>query len=103
MRSQWWVSNTNLQLYTDSAGGKNGGFGIYFQGEWSCGRWPDKWINAGFTRNITLLEYFPIMVAVEIWGEQLRNKKVLFPTDNQAVVQIINTLSSKSIHVMAMV
>jgi hypothetical protein len=30
-----WASNKTLELFTDSAGGQNRGFGIYFQGKWA--------------------------------------------------------------------
>jgi hypothetical protein len=30
-----WASNETLELFTDSAGGQNRGFGIYFQGKWA--------------------------------------------------------------------
>lgn len=33
------------------------------------------------------------MVATEIWGEQLRNRKVTFTCDNLGVVQVVNSQS----------
>jgi uncharacterized membrane protein len=33
---------------------------------------------------------FPIVVAINIWGASLKNKKILFHNDNQAVVAILN-------------
>jgi hypothetical protein len=38
-----------------------------------------------------------------IWGEQLKNKKIMFNIDNQSVVHIINKKSSKSVRVMSLV
>ncbi|CAG2186129.1 unnamed protein product [Mytilus edulis] len=38
-----WTSNETIQLYTDSAGGSNRGFGIYFDGKWSQACWPREW------------------------------------------------------------
>jgi hypothetical protein len=35
--------------------------------------------------HITVKEIFPIVLAVEIWGQTLSNHKVLFMIDNQAV------------------
>ena len=32
---------------------------------------------------------FPIVVAINIWGASLKNKKILFHSDNQAVVAIL--------------
>ena len=52
---------------------------------------------------MTLLELFPVVAALMMWKEQFANKKVLFHVDNQAVVQIINTKTSKSEKVMKLV
>ena len=57
----------------------------------------------GILNDITFLELFPVVVALCIWGEQLKNKKVIFNIDNQSVVHIINKKSSKSVRVMSLV
>ena len=31
---KFWVSNEDFQLFSDSAGGENLAFGLYFQGHW---------------------------------------------------------------------
>ena len=99
----FWQSNVDLELFTDSAGGPGLGFGIYFQGEWCNAKWPDSWHQAGLTRDITLLELFPILVAVFVWEDKFRNKKIRFHCDNTAVVHILNKLSSKNKWVMQLV
>ncbi|VDI47861.1 Hypothetical predicted protein [Mytilus galloprovincialis] len=43
------------------------------------------------------------MVAIILWGSELRNKKVLFHIDNEGAVHIINKKSSKSSDVMVLV
>lgn len=100
---QAWLSNTEVQLFTDSAGGPGLGFGIFFQGHWCQASWPKDWHDSGITHDITVLELFPIVVAMFIWGLELRNKKIRFNCDNIAVVHIINKLSSKSEPVMCLV
>ena len=35
-----WVSNDTFQFFTDSAGGRSGGFGIFFHNKWAFGKWP---------------------------------------------------------------
>ena len=45
---------------------------------------------------MVLLELFPIVVALELWGESLRNLKVRFNCDNLGVVQVVNRLSAAS-------
>ena len=89
-----WLSNETIQLFTDSAGGPNGGFGIYFNGKWSHGRWPASW--AHLTTDMTLLEFFPVVVALNLWGAEFTNKKILFHIDNLAVVHVINSQTTKS-------
>ena len=49
------------------------------------------------------LELFPVVVAIQLWRDQLKNKKVLFHIDNQSVVTILNKKSSKSCRVMSLV
>ncbi len=98
-----WISNVDAQLFTDSAAGHGLGFGAYFEGHWTYSAWPDRWHELSLTNDITLLELFPILVALHIWGEQLRNKKIVFHCDNMAVVHILNTMTSKSETVMFLV
>lgn len=98
---RFWVSNEDLQLFTDSAGGSNLGFGAYFAGKWSYGAWPDSWVEQGITEDITVLELFPLLVSLHIWGDELQNKKILFRVDNLAVVHIVNSMTSKSDRVMS--
>lgn len=40
------------------------------------------------------MELFPIVLALEIWGNKLKNHKILFFSDNMDVVEIINKQSS---------
>lgn len=37
-----WSSNEDLHLYTDSAGNKNLGCGVYLQGHWAYFGWQEK-------------------------------------------------------------
>ncbi|XP_048251513.1 uncharacterized protein LOC125379287 [Haliotis rufescens] len=99
-QDQLWVDSDFLQLFSDAAGGA--GFGAYMQGKWFNGAWPTQWVTDGTTRDLTLLELFPITLAIQIWGKQLPNKKVLFYCDNQAVVTIINKQSTKAPRVMSL-
>ncbi|XP_071089117.1 uncharacterized protein [Haliotis cracherodii] len=99
-QDQLWVDSDFLQLFSDAAGGA--GFGAYMQGKWFNGAWPPQWVTDGTTRDLTLLELFPITLAIQIWGKQLANKKVLFYCDNQAVVTIINKQSTKAPRVMSL-
>ena len=54
------------------------------------------------TFNITILEFFPIVLASEIWGPLMRNKCIVFFSDNQAAVEIINKQTSKDRSIMVL-
>ncbi|XP_053575778.1 uncharacterized protein LOC128665045 [Bombina bombina] len=94
------MSSQLLHLFTDAAGSH--GYGAYFQGEWSAEPWPESWAPAGLTRNLTLLELFPVVLAVELWGGKLSNRTVVFWTDNISVVFAINNLSATSAKVITL-
>ena len=97
---RFWISSADAELYSDSAGSI--GFGIYFAGKWSYATWPDTWHESGLTGDITVLELFPILVSLYLWGDEFRNKKILFHCDNAAVVYAVNTMTSKSDKVMTL-
>lgn len=84
-----WLPSNILQFFTDAA--QSLGFGIIFGRQWAYGEWPDNWKQ----RNIAILEFFPIVLGVCLWHSELANKKVLFYSDNESVVQVINNQTSK--------
>jgi hypothetical protein len=83
----FWESSECLNLYTDAS---NIGFGGYLGSKWFAQRWTGDWVKF----HITVKERFPIIVALEIWGDLLSNKRILFHSDNIAVVYIINRKTS---------
>ena len=93
--SRWYTSKT-LKLFTDAAGSL--GYAAIFGKQWFFGEWPAVWK----TFNITILEFFPIVLAIEIWGPLMRNKCIVFFSDNQAVVEIINKQTSKDRSIMVL-
>ena len=84
-----WISNRTLNLYTDAA--QSIGFGGILGVEWFIG----KWTEFGRTLDITTLELYPIVVAVNLWGKKLSNLNLNIHTDNQALVHIINNQTVK--------
>ncbi|KAM4691121.1 LOW QUALITY PROTEIN: uncharacterized protein WCC33_015972 [Rhinophrynus dorsalis] len=91
-----WVgpaqNNIEIQLFTDAAGAV--GFGAYLAGKWCADIWPPAWQAQGLTRNLAFLELFPIVVALELWNDDLANRSVVFWTDNMSVVYAFNLLMS---------
>ena len=82
------VGCKQLHLYTDASGL---GFSLILGNEWAMGRCPNSWENKG----ITIKEFFPIVLAIKMWGEKLKNNCIIFQSDNEAVVHIINSQTSK--------
>jgi len=83
------LSSDSLGLYTDASGSK--GYGAIYKNNWFYGPFPESWHKA----NITFLELYPIVIAVFTWGSLWRNHTVVFNTDNEALVSIINKQTSK--------
>nr|XP_034972425.1 uncharacterized protein LOC118085646 [Zootoca vivipara] len=90
----WLQPKEEFQIHSDASG--RCGFGVYFRGHWCAQPWPASWHAAGVTRDLTFLEFFPILVALRIWGSHLKDTRVCFWSDNQAVVRIIAKQSAKS-------
>ena len=85
-----WCSSSHLKFYTNAA--QSLGFGIVFGRKWAYGKWPADWTH----KNIAFLELFPIVLGVQMWGDSLANKRILFFTDNDSVVHVINHQTSKN-------
>lgn len=94
------VSSWELKLFTDASGSH--GFGAYFQGEWCAAPWPDSWKAKGWCTNLALLELFPLVVSLVLWGERLRHRRVKFFCDNLGVVQAVNSQTANSPPVVAL-
>ena len=84
-----WLNSHKLDLYTDAAGSL--GFGAIFGNHWCFGQWPSKWQG----RNIAFLEFYPIILSLYLWGEEMHNNCILFFTDNDTLVHVINKQSCK--------
>ena len=67
------------------------GFGGILGEQYFRGRFPQAWQN----RNIAGLEIRAVIVALKIWGAQLRGKYFWVHVDNEAIASIINTGASK--------
>ena len=92
-----WHDSLSLNLYTDAAGSL--AYGGIFGSEWFFGAWPDEWKQL----NITILEFYPIVLSVLLFGDKMRNQRITFFTDNAALVDIINKATSCDATVMVSV
>lgn len=91
-----WLTSDTINLYTDAAASK--GFGAIFGSNWAYGEWPSDWKDL----NITVLELYPVVLSVELWGSEMANKCVMFFTDNAALVEVLNRITSKDSTIMTL-
>lgn len=92
-----WTSNDTVHLYTDAAQGL--GYGAVLGDQFFYGIWPAVWTRY----NIVILELYPIVAALQVWGSTLKRKCIMFHTDNEALVYIINKQTSKDPLTMTLV
>ena len=88
-----WQNSSKLSLYTDASGTL--GYGAIFGSRWCYGKWAHC--------NIAILEFYPIVLSLYLWGHEMSNQCVLFFTDNEALVYIINKQSCKDKPLMSFV
>ncbi len=88
--SNEWEKSIKLNLFTDAAGAI--GFGAISGNDWYYGKWPPHWLH----RNIAVLELFPIVLSLcLLMGKNVHNQSILFFTDNEALVHVINKQSCR--------
>ena len=92
-----WVTNDQLQLYTDASGVL--GYGSVFQNDWFYGTWNAEWLEY----NITVKELYPIVLSLEVWGHRMSNRSICFNCDNQALVYVLNKQTSTESNVMYLI
>lgn len=98
-----WLTNEQLDLFTDSAGKPDCGAAVFYAGHWAFFPWPESWRSDDLMRDITFLELVPIVLALHLFEHELCLKMIMFHTDNKALVTIINKKSSKSKRVMQLI
>ncbi|XP_062593507.1 uncharacterized protein LOC134254984 isoform X1 [Saccostrea cucullata] len=86
-----WSSSDKEMLFTDASGSL--GFAAVLGTSWFALSWEEVLDLAQY--QIAIKELFPIVLALEIWGPALANKKILFMTDNMAIVHTINKQTCK--------
>lgn len=92
-------------LASDASLNKNFGIGGHFtrllmtiKGKqlttsWFCQKWPNKFIHSS-NISIEVAELLGVCMAVTIWMQELKERRVVIWCDNQAVVHMINNASS---------
>jgi len=78
----YWSRSPDLALFTDASGTL--GYCIYYSGHWIADTWPPPLQG----RSIQWKELYPIALACLLWGHSWSGKKILFHSNNEAVVDI---------------
>lgn len=91
------LHSPKLNLFTDASGAI--GFGPIFGPHWCYGKWPINWEHL----NIAILEFYPIVLSLYLWGAAMSNQCILFFTDNESLVHVINKQSCKDKTLMVFV
>ena len=89
-----WTSSTVLRLFTDARG-----FAAVFGSQWIQGHFPDQWLQV----NIAIKELLLIVLATNIWGRKMANFRILCFTDNQSIVHVVNSQTSKEPLIMSLI
>ena len=83
------LPEADIKVSSDAAGAF--GYGAYMKGQWFAGSWaPSQELHS-----IAYKELFPIVLAAHVWGHLWVKKHILFRSDNDAVVHILNTRTSR--------
>ena len=93
----------SLQLFSNASSNPLLGAATYLCGRWSQFRWPFNVRNSPLIRNLTFLEFVPVVLALLMWVEQLKNKRLIFHIDNMALVSILNKSTSKDKSIMKLI
>ncbi len=89
------TESNSINMYTDAShAGFEGTYGSY----WIQGAWPESWKEL----NIAVLELYPILLMLRLFGHTLGNSRIRFHCDNIAIVQIINKQSSRDSRIMSL-
>ncbi len=88
--------NPDIIITSDASG--SWGCGAYCLSAWFQYQWPTELKD----QHITVKELLPIIIAIAIWGADWANRSILCRCDNEAVVHIVNSGTSKDPLVMGL-
>ena len=74
------------------------GYGATYGKYWIQEHYPQSWQEVFDDKEIgiTVLELYPILALIGTFGSKLKNHSILFHSDNEGVVEIINKQTSSS-------
>ena len=87
------IDAVKLGFFSDASVQNNLGFGCILGKQWICRTWEVGFV-ASKRPSIEFLELFALCAGVLTWEFQLKNIRMRVHCDNQAVVSMINNLTS---------
>ena len=84
------AATPSVEVVSDASGSYGCGAFSLAHG-WFQIEWPESWQSV----SIAGKELAPIVVAAALWGHQWRRSRVLFRSDNMAVITILNTCTAR--------
>ena len=93
---------TTLAFYADASLNKNFGFGAVFGNRWICRKWGSEFIVEQ-EPSIEFLELFALTMGILTWGKFLKNFRMIVFSDNEAVCNIVNNMTSRGPNCMKLV
>lgn len=89
-----WTSDVEMDLHSDAS---NIAVAAYFAGDWFVEMVPD------LQHSINWRELYAVVLAAATFGRQWRGRRIIFHCDNQSVVYILQSGTSKSPELMKLV
>lgn len=89
-----WAPLPDFQMSSDASG--TIGYGAIFTSHWFTGSWSASQLHL----SIAYKELFPIVIAANLWGHLWSSRRAEFLSDNKAVVDILQSGTSKDPNLM---
>ena len=90
------TDSTTAHFYSDAS---KTAFGATYGTHWIQGEWPANWQ----LEEITVLELYPIFLAIHIFQRKMTNAHIVFHCDNSGIVAVLNKQSSKHKPLMSII
>ncbi|CAF1084782.1 unnamed protein product [Didymodactylos carnosus] len=91
------MSCHEIESFTDTA--PSIGFGGYWKDEYFASPWPN-FVPKGMST--PYYELLPLVVAASLWGKMWRGRKIMFRSDNETVVAVIQNGRCKDRTIMSL-
>ena len=79
----------NIQVISDASGAI--GYGAFLNQKWFNGLWHATQVS----QSIAYKELFPVVLAAHVWGQEWSKNHITFRSDNEAVVSVLNSRTSR--------